>query len=117
VPYYQHLQWILSPFAQSILTILLTSGNITIRLLYIRPISYRTAEAETMEQQKEEWERFKLAEVINNPAFLGKTARLGNDIFELKCVRTRNFEANRRLESSTSGGIMPAVALYTREYR
>jgi hypothetical protein len=66
-----------------------------------------------MEQQKEEWETFKLVEVINNPAFLGKTARLGNDIFKLKCVRTRNFESNRKLESSTSNNIMPAFALGT----
>ena len=67
-----------------------------------------------MEPYEGEWEKFKLAEVINNPAFMGKTARLGNDIFELKCLRTRNFEANRKLESSTSDNVMPAVALCTR---
>ena len=32
------------------------------------------------------WEKFKLKEIIGNPAFIGKTIRLGDSIFEVKGV-------------------------------
>ena len=64
-------------------------------------------------EQKGEWKKFKLEDVLNNPAFLGRTARLGNDIFELKCVRSRNYESNKKLETSTSEDILLAFALCT----
>ena len=32
------------------------------------------------------WKRFKLGEIISNPAFLGKTVRLGDSTFEIKGV-------------------------------
>ncbi|MBN1762775.1 MAG: hypothetical protein JW878_06845 [Methanomicrobia archaeon] len=40
-----------------------------------------------MAAQKAVWERFKLEEVLNDASFLGKTVRLGNNIFEVKGVR------------------------------
>ncbi|MBE0516572.1 MAG: hypothetical protein IBX41_04155 [Methanophagales archaeon] len=46
-------------------------------------------------EQKGEWEKVKLAEVISNPAFLGKKVRLGNDIFEVKGVRIANLLIKR----------------------
>lgn len=42
-------------------------------------------------EEKEVWGKVKLAEVINNPAFLGKKVRLGNDVFEVKGVRVSNL--------------------------
>jgi hypothetical protein len=42
-------------------------------------------------EEKEEWGKVKLAEVISNPAFLGKKVRLGKDIFEVKGVRVSNL--------------------------
>jgi hypothetical protein len=64
-------------------------------------------------EKRGEWEKFKLVEVLNNPLFFGKLARLGNDIFELKGVRTGNFESIKRLESSTLDAITFAFALRT----
>jgi hypothetical protein len=42
-------------------------------------------------EQNGEWGKVKLAEVISNPAFLGKKVRLGNDVFEVKGVRVSNL--------------------------
>ena len=55
-----------------------------------------------MKQQQGEWKKIKLEEVLTNPAFLGKKARLGKEIFELKCFKHRNFESMRKLEGRTS---------------
>lgn len=37
-------------------------------------------------KKKGRWEKFKLKEIIGNPAFIGKTVRLGDSIFEVKGV-------------------------------
>jgi hypothetical protein len=37
-------------------------------------------------KQKEKWQKVKLKEVISNPKFLGKTIRLGEEVFEVKGV-------------------------------
>ncbi len=37
-------------------------------------------------EKKGTWERFKLEDILNNPAFLGKTVRLGDNLFEVKGV-------------------------------
>lgn len=36
--------------------------------------------------KREEWRRYKLCEVLSDPAFMGKTIRLGDMIFEVKGV-------------------------------
>ena len=36
--------------------------------------------------KKQEWEACQLKEVITDPKFLGRTVRLGNEIFEVKGV-------------------------------
>jgi hypothetical protein len=79
---------------------------------YIRPLFHRKTEAGKM-RQNGEWKKIKLEEVLSNPAFLGKTARLGNDTFELKCVMCRNLRSNRKVESSTSDDKLFAFALCT----
>ena len=47
-------------------------------------------------KKKGKWEQFKLKEIIGNPAFLGKTVRLGDSIFEVKGVLAGEDE--KRLE-------------------
>jgi hypothetical protein len=37
-------------------------------------------------KKKGKWGKFKLKEIIGNPAFIGKTVRLGDSIFEVKGV-------------------------------
>lgn len=41
---------------------------------------------DTENGKKGEWERFKLAEIISDPAYLGKTVRLGDAIFQVKGI-------------------------------
>jgi hypothetical protein len=40
----------------------------------------------TKTKKKEKWKKVKLKEVISNPKFLGKTIRLGEEVFEVKGV-------------------------------
>lgn len=63
--------------------------------------------------QKGEWKKFKLEDVLNNPAFSGKTARLGHDIFELKCIRSRSYESHKEVGNGTSEDFPLAFALCT----
>jgi hypothetical protein len=37
-------------------------------------------------KKKEKWKKVKLKEVISNPKFVGKTIRLGEEVFEVKGV-------------------------------
>jgi hypothetical protein len=41
---------------------------------------------EPVNMRKRKWKKVKLKEVLRNPKFLGKTVRLGDDIFEVKGV-------------------------------
>lgn len=55
-------------------------------------------------EKKEEWEKFKLVDVMGDPAFLGKTVRIGNSIFEIKGVDSwlgKKMESKALKNSST----------------
>lgn len=56
-------------------------------------------------EKKENWEKFKLIEVLKNPVFVGKTVRLGNSIFEVKGVdvwiRTKNENTNQKIPAES----------------
>jgi hypothetical protein len=41
---------------------------------------------EPVNMRKRRWKKVKLKEVLRNPKFLGKTARLGDEIFEVRGV-------------------------------
>ena len=45
---------------------------------------------------KEGWKKFKLKEIISDPAFLGKTIRLGDSIFEVKGLDERGAQERRK---------------------
>lgn len=57
-------------------------------------------------EKKGEWVRIKLREIISNPAYLGRTVRLGNNIFEVKGVddgrRIRGKERRNRRKNTAA---------------
>ncbi|MDI6884917.1 MAG: hypothetical protein QMD22_00925 [archaeon] len=43
---------------------------------------------EPVKMKKGKWKKVKLKEILRNPKFVGKTVRLGDNIFEVKGVIT-----------------------------
>lgn len=54
--------------------------------------------------KKEEWKRCKLHDVLSNPAFMGKTIKLGDMIFEVKGVSKTLVWAGQNVPE---GGFIP----------
>jgi hypothetical protein len=68
---------------------------------------------------KKVWKKFKLKEILSNPAFLGSTVRLGDSIFEVKGIdrllrirkekNKRNFTADFAIYEPVIQSIPPEL--------
>jgi hypothetical protein len=58
------------------------AGEVVCRVYALRRLSGKGIKME----EKKVWAKFKLKEILSNPAFLGRTVRLGDSIFEVKGI-------------------------------